>query len=47
MRTLVCFREARKAALPRRLFDLSRSGVYRQTWSGNVGLYVAAMIRRL
>lgn len=47
MQTLVCFREARKAALPRRLFDLGRSGVYRQTWSGNVGLYVAAMIRRL
>jgi glycosyltransferase involved in cell wall biosynthesis len=41
------FREARKTALPRRLFDLNRSGVYRQTLSGNIGLYVAAVIKRI
>jgi glycosyltransferase involved in cell wall biosynthesis len=46
-KTLARFGEARKASLPYRLFDLQRSGVYRQTLSGNLGLYVAAMIGRL
>jgi hypothetical protein len=47
MRTLVRFRDARKAALPRRLFDLGRSGVYRQTLPGNIGLYLAALMGRV
>jgi hypothetical protein len=47
MCTLVRFRDARKAALPRRLFDLGRSGVYRQTLPGNIGLYLAALMGRV
>jgi hypothetical protein len=47
MCTLVRFRDARKAALPRRLFDLSRSGVYRQTLLGCIALYAASLINRL
>lgn len=47
MQTLIRFREARGAPLPRRLLDLNRSGVYRQTLSGNVGLYVAALMGRV
>ena len=47
MQALVRFREARQAALPGRLLQLARSGVYRQTLSGNVGLYVAAVMRRV
>jgi glycosyltransferase involved in cell wall biosynthesis len=47
IQSLVRFREARTAALPRRLFQLVRSGVYRQTLTGNIGLYVAALIKRL
>jgi glycosyltransferase involved in cell wall biosynthesis len=47
MCTLVSFRDARKAALPRRLFDLGRSGVYRQTLPGNIGLYLAALMGRV
>jgi hypothetical protein len=47
MQTLIRFREAREAPLPRRLLDLNRSGVYRQTWSGNVGLYLAALMGRV
>jgi glycosyltransferase involved in cell wall biosynthesis len=46
-RTLARFREARRAPLPGRLLELHRSGVYRQTWSGNLGLYVAAVMGRL
>jgi hypothetical protein len=47
MQALVRFRDARNAPLPRRLFDLNSSGVYRQTLSGNVGLYAAALMGRL
>lgn len=45
--TLARFRNARKAALPMRVLHLARSGVYRQTLSGNVGLYLAILIGRL
>jgi glycosyltransferase involved in cell wall biosynthesis len=44
---LARFREARRAPLPRRLLDLGRSGVYRQTVSGNIGLYAAVLMKRL
>jgi glycosyltransferase involved in cell wall biosynthesis len=47
VQALALFRAARTAALPGRLLQLARSGVYRQTLSGNVGLYVAAVMRRL
>jgi hypothetical protein len=45
--TLARFRKARKAAPPMRVLHLARSGVYRQTLSGNVGLYLAILIGRL
>ncbi len=46
-RLLDLFAAARSAPLPRRLVDLWRSGVYRQTLLGNVGLLVAALLGRV
>jgi glycosyltransferase involved in cell wall biosynthesis len=46
-RILDLFASARSAPLPMRLVDLWRSGVRRQTLLGNVGLLVAALIRRI
>lgn len=46
-RTLALFDRARRAWLPRRLWLLHRAGVYRQTWEGNLGLVVAAILGRL
>jgi glycosyltransferase involved in cell wall biosynthesis len=45
--TLDRFRKARSAAWPSGIFHLRRSRVYRQTLSGNVGLYLALLIGRL
>ena len=41
------FAEARRARLPRRCLGVLRSGVYRQTWLGNLGLVVATFLGKL
>jgi hypothetical protein len=46
-RLLDLFAAARSAPLPKRLVDLWRSGVHRQTLLGNVGLLVAALLGRV
>ena len=46
-RVLDLFAAARSAALPGRLVHLWRSGVHRQTLLGNLGLLLAALIRRI
>lgn len=45
--TLALFGAARDAWLPRRLWLLYRAGVYRQTFEGNLGLLIAALLRRI
>lgn len=45
--TLRLFIEARTSILPKRLYLLYRSGIYRQTLLGNLGLIVAALLRKL
>lgn len=42
---LDCFRLARKSHLPGRLLGLLRAGVYRQTLPGNIGLFLAAIVK--
>jgi hypothetical protein len=44
---LTLFAKARTATLFRRLIYFKRSGVYRQTLLGNIGLVVAAIIKRI
>jgi glycosyltransferase involved in cell wall biosynthesis len=44
---LMLFAKATTASLPRRLIYLKRSGVYRQTLLGNLGLVIAAIIKRI
>jgi len=44
---LELFERARHASWPSRLFYVARSGVYRQTWDGQLGLLVAALIGRI
>jgi glycosyltransferase involved in cell wall biosynthesis len=44
---LELFAAARSGSLPRRLYNLKRSGVYRQTLLGNLGLVAATVLRRL
>ena len=44
---LELFAKARTAPLPRRLADLRRSGVYRQTVLGNLGLFAAALVGKM
>jgi glycosyltransferase involved in cell wall biosynthesis len=46
-RVLDLFAAARSAALSKRLALLWRSGVYRQTLLGNLGLFAAAVLKRL
>jgi hypothetical protein len=41
------FAKARSGSLLSRLYNLKRSGVYRQTLLGNLGLLMAAILRRL
>lgn len=41
------FQASRRAGFLRRISGLKRSGVYRQTFSGNVGLIVAAFLKKL
>ena len=44
---LTFFGQARTAPLFRRLIYFKRSGVYRQTLLGNIGLFVATLIKRI
>ena len=44
---LQLFAKARAAPLLQRLYYLKRSGVYRQTWLGNIGLVVATLLKRI
>jgi hypothetical protein len=46
-RALDLFAAARSAGLPKRLVCLRRSGVYRQTVLGNLGLLAAAVLNRI
>ncbi|WP_435606588.1 glycosyltransferase family 2 protein [Pseudomonas knackmussii] len=45
--TLQLFEHARRASLPRRLYLIGKSGIYRQTLPGNLGLVAAAILQRL
>lgn len=45
-RILEVFARSRRKALPQRLIGLCRSGVYRQTMVGNIGLAFAAILKR-
>ena len=45
--TLQLFAKARTASLPKRLFYLWHSGVYRQTMIGNIGLIAATILKRI
>jgi glycosyltransferase involved in cell wall biosynthesis len=44
---LQLFAKARTASLLERLYYLKRSGVYRQTWLGNIGLLAATLLKRI
>ena len=44
---LELFAKSRSASLPKRLLYLAQSGVYRQTLLGNLGLFVAAIVKKL
>src|SRR5262245_12571182 len=44
---LALFAEARRGPLPKRLYFLFKSGVYRQTWPDNLGLFVATVLKRI
>ena len=44
---LELFTKARSASLLKRLYFLKKSGVYRQTLLGNLGLFVAAILKRI
>lgn len=46
-RTFLEFDAARQGGIVRRLVGLKRSGVYRQTFAGNIGLIVAAFFKKL
>ncbi len=45
--TLDQFKTARQAPLPKRLVALAQSGIYRQTWKGQMSLWIAAALRKL
>ncbi|WP_395505900.1 glycosyltransferase family 2 protein [Ectopseudomonas hydrolytica] len=47
LRRLQAFARARRSPLPLRLWRISRSGVYRQTVPGNLGLLLAALLGKL
>jgi glycosyltransferase involved in cell wall biosynthesis len=44
---LALFANARRTSLPKRLYYLRQSGVYRQTFLGNLGLLVATILNRV
>ncbi|PWD03353.1 glycosyl transferase family 2, partial [Pseudomonas amygdali pv. lachrymans] len=41
------FASGRKMKLPGRLCELYKSGIYRQTASGNISLILAALLKRM
>lgn len=45
--TLEDFAALREAPLPARLRLLARSGLYRQTWRGDIALWIATLLRRV
>jgi len=45
--TISCFEEARRSSLFRGIYLLLKSGVYRQTMVGNIGLFVALIIKKV
>jgi glycosyltransferase involved in cell wall biosynthesis len=45
--TLDDFSHSRKVALPRRLYLILKSGVYRQRFLENIGLYMASIIKKI
>lgn len=47
LKTLNKFIEARQGSLPRRLLNLKKSNVYRQTLLGNIGLIAACILKKL
>jgi glycosyltransferase involved in cell wall biosynthesis len=47
IQVLQLFAQARTAPLPQRLYYLKQSGVYRQTWLGNIGLAAATLLKRI
>ena len=47
VQVLQIFAKARTTPLPMRLYYLKRSGVYRQRLIGNIGLLVAALLKRI
>lgn len=46
-RTLALFSKARSGLFFSRIYNFYRSGVYRQTFSGNVGLLIAVLLRKI
>lgn len=46
-KTLTFFRKARNGCTLRRMYNLYKSGVYRQTLIGNIGLLIATIFRKL
>lgn len=46
-RILNLFSNARSGSVFSRIWNLYRSGVYRQTFAGNVGLFIAAFLKKL
>lgn len=44
---MLCFADARRKSLPRRCLGVLRSGVYRQTLLGNLGLAAATLLGKL
>jgi hypothetical protein len=47
LQRLELFARARHGSTLARLFYVVRSGVYRQTWSGQLALFVAALAKRI
>lgn len=41
------FTQARDKKLPQRILGFSRSGIYRQTWLGNIGLIAAVLMKKI
>ncbi|MEM9966717.1 MAG: glycosyltransferase [Pseudomonadota bacterium] len=45
--SLIEFNDARRAGISQRLYQLSKSGAYRQSWQGTLGLWGAASLGRI
>jgi hypothetical protein len=46
-RTFDLFRRCRKRGVVPRVYGLIRSGIYRQSWLGDVGLFAAAIAGKI